>query len=357
MAPRTVKDTPTTSTEVVAATATSDMPDAENVVVEVSKQEIEAQKIGKELEPLLADLFVATEQTDGIGKSCGRLFVKAILLYPEEGGPQWNRSQADPDGGYMIHERKWFGSLIADIPAEDDFAKGQQEKREQMLNTLARTKDNVKVALAGRAGGKGLIQMAIVDHCMTIIEPAMTLDDIKKARTVDAAGEFYNYSTLPARLVTAIQAEYKRCKLKLPANLGGKTEKGNGSVESGPKGATATLTNLSHVQEATRSGRLSILTVTEAIRTLAAGLGARVFEAQQNGWDLGDGKRFPIEEREAASIVANEAESILDVVALSLNDMVTAEDWERVNHLITAPLPITAPTDGITSGAEQKEEA
>lgn len=338
-------------------TPPEDMPDPENVVIEVSKQEIEAQRIGAELEPLLAELFTATEATDGIGRKCGRLFVEAILLYPEENGPQWNRSQADPDGKYMIHERKWFGSLLADCPAEDDYAKGQQEKREQILNTVARTKDNVKVALAGRVGGKGLIQAAIVDYCMANLDPMMTFEDHKKARTVDAAGEYYNYSTLPARLVTAIQAEYKRCKLKLPANLGGKTEKAvdNGTA-TGPKGVTATLTDLSHVQEATRSGRLSIPVVCEAIRTLSAGLAARVFDAQQNGWDLGDGKRFPIEDRVTAAGFVFDAEALLSVVALSLADNVTAEDWEGVNHLIVTLPPITAPTDGIETGAEQTTE-
>lgn len=333
------------------------------VVKVADPRDLLAAELGAEVAPMIVSLFSATEQTTLSGNQVGRMILRLIREYPdpESGKPQWNRSKQSPE--YLDHERDWYLNAIETmrtpamiesgtsfLPAENDFPRAKD--REAILENLARTKNNVAVALNGRTGGKGLIQEAIVDYCMTIIDPALTTAEIVARRTVDQAGLYFNHATLPTRLLTAIKAEYVRCGLKLPANLGGKAETGNGSNSPGPKGVTVTLTDLSTVTVGARSGSIAVPAVAESLRTLAAAFAGRVQDLAKASWEgLG------ADDRATAAATVKDAHDLLYVAGKALHSGdVNADDWAKVNHLIPDATPIT-PTDGVETGAEQESEA
>lgn len=331
------------------------------VVAEMDERQRQIVEMGETVKPLIVAAYDATE-TEALSSAdvVSQGILPLMALFPDDNGlPCWNRTNGRISPDYFAAEDAWYMAAIESMPrTEEEIAKNlpvlpaaddypRAVKREQILANLLRTRNNVRQALIGQTGGKGLLQQAIVDYSFENVDPGLTNEQWRACRSIDAQGKYFNYATLPTHLLAFIQEEYRRCGLKLPANLGGKAStSGSGDTRPGTQ-VTTTLTNLATVVEASNSGRITIATVTDAMLTLAQASLTRSIDAAKAGWDGIDKNT-----RDAAALTLKNISDLTYVNGKVLAGIATESDIAKVNHLLPTTEPVT-PVDGVTSGAEQ----
>lgn len=306
-----------------------------------------AADIGEQVKPLIAAAFQTETNQEQTSAAIAWQLIPLFRLFDENGKPQWNRKNINAAfAGYV----DGFYSGAVNIPPASDLTKSTE--RFDMLKTLNRLRKRVDAALVGESQ-RGVLQQAIVAYCESQMDPAFTIPELSARRPIDAGSvTYWNHASLPTRLVKAVQAEYQRCGLKLPVNLGGTSGTGN-SVSPGASPLNITTT-LEHVITATKDragskGGTSIAALMEQHANLAVAIYAKYAELRDTGVAVPGGDKIAVQARRAQ--LAAEG-----VGLIALSKMTAAKRSELANALgVGAVGPAKQEGTGVQSGAEEEK--